>query len=161
VGVNAQANAAARAAMTGNRLPHAASKATEAAAPEATEAATAAPRRIGDTPTHGYEPDVLIIQCRAWRRPMADVAHEASGLASPKPDDIAPQQASRPDSPVAQASRLRLLQPRRPGVRRPAGCGAQCLRLWVRHNWTFAGSDAHRPSKSSFAQLNHLYRPLP
>jgi hypothetical protein len=31
---------------------------------------------------------------------MADVAHEASGLASPKPDDIAPQQASRPDSPV-------------------------------------------------------------
>src|SRR5262245_35917479 len=30
---------------------------------------------------------------------MADVAHEASGSASPKPDDIAPQQASRPDSP--------------------------------------------------------------
>jgi TPR repeat protein len=30
---------------------------------------------------------------------MADVAHEASGPASPKPGDIAPQQASRPDSP--------------------------------------------------------------
>jgi TIR domain len=30
---------------------------------------------------------------------MADVAHEASGSASPKPDDTAPQQASRPDSP--------------------------------------------------------------
>jgi hypothetical protein len=35
--------------------PHAAAKATEAAAPEATEAATAAPRRIAGTPTHGYE----------------------------------------------------------------------------------------------------------
>jgi hypothetical protein len=30
---------------------------------------------------------------------MADVAHDASGLASPKPRDIAPQQASRPGSP--------------------------------------------------------------
>src|SRR5262249_35092831 len=30
---------------------------------------------------------------------MADVAHDASGPASPKPDDIALQQASRPDSP--------------------------------------------------------------
>src|SRR5215831_12175200 len=30
---------------------------------------------------------------------MADVAHDASGPASPKPDDIAPQQASRSDSP--------------------------------------------------------------
>jgi TPR repeat protein len=30
---------------------------------------------------------------------MADVAHEAPGPASPKPGDIAPQQASRPDSP--------------------------------------------------------------
>jgi TIR domain len=30
---------------------------------------------------------------------MADVAHDASGPASPKPDDIAPQQAGRPDSP--------------------------------------------------------------
>src|SRR6516225_10259254 len=30
---------------------------------------------------------------------MADVAHEASGAASPKPGDIALQQASRPDSP--------------------------------------------------------------
>jgi TPR repeat protein len=30
---------------------------------------------------------------------MADVAHEASGPASPKPGDVASQQASRPDSP--------------------------------------------------------------
>ena len=30
---------------------------------------------------------------------MADVAHDASGPASPKPGDIAPQQASRADSP--------------------------------------------------------------
>jgi TPR repeat protein len=30
---------------------------------------------------------------------MADVAHDTSGLASPKPGDITPQQASRPDSP--------------------------------------------------------------
>jgi TPR repeat protein len=30
---------------------------------------------------------------------MVDVAHDASGPASPKPGDIAPQQASRPDSP--------------------------------------------------------------
>jgi TPR repeat protein len=30
---------------------------------------------------------------------MADGAHDGSGPASPKPDDIAPQQASRPDSP--------------------------------------------------------------
>jgi hypothetical protein len=37
-------------------LPHGAAKATEAAAPEATEATTAAPRRIAGPPTHGYEP---------------------------------------------------------------------------------------------------------
>ena len=30
---------------------------------------------------------------------MADVAHDLSGPAWPKPDDIAPQQAGRPDSP--------------------------------------------------------------
>ena len=30
---------------------------------------------------------------------MADVAHDTSGPVSPKPGDIAPQQASRPDSP--------------------------------------------------------------
>jgi TPR repeat protein len=30
---------------------------------------------------------------------MADVAHDAAGPVSPKPGDIAPQQASRPDSP--------------------------------------------------------------
>ena len=36
-------------------VAHAAAKATEAAAPEATETAAAAPRRIADAPTHGYE----------------------------------------------------------------------------------------------------------
>jgi hypothetical protein len=30
---------------------------------------------------------------------MADVAHDTSGSASPKPGDMAPQQASRPDAP--------------------------------------------------------------
>ena len=35
-------------------MSHAAAKATEAAAPEATEAATAAPRRIAGMPTYGY-----------------------------------------------------------------------------------------------------------
>ena len=35
-------------------VAHAAAKATEAAAPEATETATAAPRRIARTRTHGY-----------------------------------------------------------------------------------------------------------
>jgi hypothetical protein len=44
------------AAITRNGLPHGAAKATEAAAPEATEAATAAPCRIAGTPTHGYKP---------------------------------------------------------------------------------------------------------
>jgi hypothetical protein len=43
---------AARAATIGNELPHAAAKATQAAAPQATEASTAAPRRIASTPTH-------------------------------------------------------------------------------------------------------------
>jgi len=37
-------------------LLHAAAKATEAAAPEATEASTAASRCIAGTPTHGCEP---------------------------------------------------------------------------------------------------------
>ena len=32
-----------------------AAEATEAAAPEAAEASTAAPRRLAGTPTHGYE----------------------------------------------------------------------------------------------------------
>jgi hypothetical protein len=36
-------------------LPHAAAKATEATAPEATKAATAATRRIAGTPTYSYE----------------------------------------------------------------------------------------------------------
>ena len=31
---------------------------------------------------------------------MEDIAHNASGPASPKPGDIAPQQASRSDSPA-------------------------------------------------------------
>jgi hypothetical protein len=39
-------HAAPEAATTGNRLPHAAAKATEATAPETTEASTAASRRI-------------------------------------------------------------------------------------------------------------------
>jgi hypothetical protein len=34
--------------------PHAAAKAAEAAAPEGTQATTAAPRRIAGTPTHGH-----------------------------------------------------------------------------------------------------------
>ena len=50
-----RSHAAAGSAITGNGLPYATDKA-EAAAPEATEAATAAPRRIVGTPTHGYEP---------------------------------------------------------------------------------------------------------
>ena len=37
---------------------------------------------------------------------MADVAHDASGPASPKPGDIAPQQVSRPDS--ADKGKLRV-----------------------------------------------------
>ena len=37
---------------------------------------------------------------------MAHVAHDASGPASPKPGDIAPQQASRPDS--ADRGKLRV-----------------------------------------------------
>src|SRR5262249_20266558 len=41
----------------------------------------------------------VLYSARAWRRAMADVAHDASGPASPKPGDIAPQQATRPDSP--------------------------------------------------------------
>src|SRR5215471_3196223 len=39
------------------------------------------------------------IQCSDGSRAMADVAHDTSGPVSPKPGDIAPQQASRPDSP--------------------------------------------------------------
>jgi hypothetical protein len=39
-----------------NELPHAAAEATLASAPEATEAATAASRRIAGRPTHGYAP---------------------------------------------------------------------------------------------------------
>jgi hypothetical protein len=37
-------------------LPHAAAEASQAAAPEATEAATAAPRRLTGMSTHRYEP---------------------------------------------------------------------------------------------------------
>ena len=36
-------------------MPHASVKATKAAAPEAAEAATAAPRGIAGTATHGYD----------------------------------------------------------------------------------------------------------
>src|SRR5262249_23061517 len=65
---------------------------------DATEAATAAVRRMAVTPSTVTSP-MCYIQCRAWRRAMVDVAHEASGPASPEPGDIALQQASRPDSP--------------------------------------------------------------
>jgi hypothetical protein len=53
-----------------NGLPHGAAKATEATAPEATEAATAAPRRIAGTPTHGYEPtrEAGMAIAESWRR---------------------------------------------------------------------------------------------
>ena len=37
---------------------------------------------------------------------MEDIAHDASGPASPKPGDIAPQQASRPDA--ANRDKLRI-----------------------------------------------------
>ena len=54
--------------ITGNGLPHAAAKATEAAAPEATEAATAATRSIAGTPTHGYEPRSRVAAfAKSWR----------------------------------------------------------------------------------------------
>jgi hypothetical protein len=52
-------------------VPHIAAKATEAAAPEATEAATAASHRIAGTPTHGYEPTreaAMAAFARSWRR---------------------------------------------------------------------------------------------
>jgi len=51
--------------------PHAAAKATEAAAPKATKAATAAPSRIALTPTHGYEPTreaAMAAFAKSWRR---------------------------------------------------------------------------------------------
>jgi hypothetical protein len=47
-------HAAAEAVITEKGLPHAAVKAAKAAASETTEAATAAPRRIAGSPTHGY-----------------------------------------------------------------------------------------------------------
>ena len=51
----------------------AAAKATEAAAPKATKAATAtaAPGRIAPTPTHGYEPTreaAMAAFAKSWRR---------------------------------------------------------------------------------------------
>jgi hypothetical protein len=51
--------------------PHAAAPATEAAAPEATEASTAASRRIAGMPTHGYEPtreEAMAAFAKSWRR---------------------------------------------------------------------------------------------
>jgi hypothetical protein len=47
-------HAAVGAAITGNRLSHVAAKATEAATPEAAEAATATARRVGQRPTYPY-----------------------------------------------------------------------------------------------------------
>jgi hypothetical protein len=52
-------------------VPHIAAKAPEAAAPEATKAATAAARRIAGTPTHGYEPSreaAMAAFAKSWRR---------------------------------------------------------------------------------------------
>jgi hypothetical protein len=51
--------------------PYVAAKATEAAYPEATEAAPAAPRRIAGTPTHGYEATreaAMAAFAKVWRR---------------------------------------------------------------------------------------------
>jgi hypothetical protein len=51
--------------------PHAAAPATEAAAPEATEASTAASRRIAGTSSHGYEPtreEAMAAFAKSWRR---------------------------------------------------------------------------------------------
>jgi hypothetical protein len=51
---------------------HCAVKTTEADAPKATKAGTAAPaRRIAGTPTHGYEPTlkgVMAAFAKSWRR---------------------------------------------------------------------------------------------
>jgi hypothetical protein len=49
-------HAAGRAVITRNGLSHVAAKATEAAAPQATEASTTAARCIAERLTHGYEP---------------------------------------------------------------------------------------------------------
>ena len=54
-----------------NELPHAAAEATLASAPEATEAATAAPRRIARTRTHGYEATheaAMAAFAKSWQR---------------------------------------------------------------------------------------------
>jgi hypothetical protein len=54
-----------------SRRRRGAAKATEAAAPEATEAATAAPRRIAGTPSHGYEATreaAMAAFAKSWRR---------------------------------------------------------------------------------------------
>jgi hypothetical protein len=66
-----RSHAAAGAAITENGCPHAAAEATEAAAPKATEAATAAPRRIAGTPTHGYKASreaAMAAFTKSWRR---------------------------------------------------------------------------------------------
>jgi hypothetical protein len=58
-----RSHAAAGVAITRNELPHAAA--------EATEAATAAPRRLAGTPTHGYEPTreaAMAAFATSWRR---------------------------------------------------------------------------------------------
>jgi len=50
---------------------HTAAKATEAAAPKATKAATAATGRIAPTPTHDYEPTreaAMATFAKSWRR---------------------------------------------------------------------------------------------
>ena len=53
-------------------------KATEAAAPKATKAATAAPGRIAPTPTHGYEPTREAAMA-AFRQELATGVKESPG----------------------------------------------------------------------------------
>jgi hypothetical protein len=58
--------------ITGNGLLPCCRHGHRSAAPEATEAATAAPRRIARTPTHGHEPPMreakMAAFAKSWRR---------------------------------------------------------------------------------------------
>jgi len=62
-------HAAAGPAITENGLPHAAAKATKAAAPEATEAATAAPRRIAD-----HREEAMAAFEKSWRNELLRIS---------------------------------------------------------------------------------------
>ena len=66
-----RSHAAAGAATGKMGCPHAAAEATEAGAPEATEAATAAPPPHGGAPTHGYKATreaAMTALAKSWRR---------------------------------------------------------------------------------------------